>query len=90
MKMQICAVFDTEAKAYSRPFFTPQLGIAIRAFGDEINIPENKPMSDHPDHFNLYHIGTFDDESGTLEPCLAHMIATGAQLSKKAKGNGHA
>ena len=32
----MCAVYDVKAEAYGRPMFVPAVGLAMRAFMDEI------------------------------------------------------
>lgn len=63
----VCAVFDSAAGCYGRPFFTPAKGIAIRGFVDEVrrSSPEN-PFNAHPEDFTLFCLAEFDDNSGTF------------------------
>lgn len=61
------AVRDEALQAFNRPFFVNSLGLAIRSFEDECNrdSPDN-PMKNHPNDFSLWHIGSYDEESGRL------------------------
>jgi hypothetical protein len=45
--------------------FVPSVGVAIRSFSDEVNRkdPENQ-LHNHPDDFDLYELGEFDDNTG--------------------------
>ena len=65
MKLIICTVKDRAADAYGRPMFVPSTGVAIRSFSDEINRDnaENQ-LYNHPDDFDLYELGEFDDNTG--------------------------
>jgi hypothetical protein len=65
MKQIICTVKDRAADAYGRPMFVPSAGVAIRSFSDEINRnnAENQ-LYNHPDDFDLYELGEFDDNTG--------------------------
>jgi hypothetical protein len=65
MKLIICTVKDRAADAYGRPMFVPSAGVAIRSFSDEINRnnAENQ-LYNHPDDFDLYELGEFDDNTG--------------------------
>jgi len=65
MKQVICTVKDRAADAYGRPMFVPSAGVAIRSFSDEINRnnAENQ-LYNHPDDFDLYELGEFDDNTG--------------------------
>lgn len=61
----VMSFFDKAAAAYSRPFFVAAVGQATRIFEDEVNrVSEDNPVCRHPDHFELYKLGVFDDASG--------------------------
>lgn len=82
MKLEIVAIHDRAADAFGRPISVNALGQAIRSFQDEINRPaENNEMNRHPDDYDLFHLGTYDDNTGELtsleEP---KQIAIGKQL----------
>ena len=68
MKLVLCSVKDRAADAYGRPMFVPSVGVAIRSFSDEVNRadPENQ-LHNHPDDFDLYELGVFDDSIGKYE-----------------------
>lgn len=68
MIMTIVSIKDRAADAFNRPFFVPTANMAIRSFMDEVNRdhPENQ-MFVHPDDFDLYEIGIFDDSNGRIE-----------------------
>lgn len=65
MKLVLCSVKDRAADAYGRPMFVSSVGVAIRSFSDEVNRkdPENQ-LFNHPDDFDLYELGEFDDNTG--------------------------
>jgi len=68
MKLILASVKDRAAEAYARPMFVPSAGVAIRSFSDEINRsdPENQ-LYNHPDDFDLYEFGEFDDSTGLFD-----------------------
>ena len=68
MVLVIVAVKDRAADAFMRPFFVPTANMAIRSFMDEVNrdAADNQLFA-HPDDFDLYEIGTFDDSNGRIE-----------------------
>lgn len=72
MKHIICAVKDTAAQTFGRSFPTPHANAAIRSFTDEVNRPgTNDAQNDlfsHPDDFELYELGYYDDQLGALIP----------------------
>jgi hypothetical protein len=68
MKLIISSVKDRAADAYGRPMFVPSTGVAIRSFSDEINrAADDNQFYNHPDDFDLYEFGVFDDNSGVFE-----------------------
>lgn len=89
MKLQIVAVRDRAANAFMRPFFVPTLGMAIRSFQDEVNrngAVTDAPMYHHPEDYDLYHLGAFDEDVGGFEiDGLPRQIAIGKDCRK---GNG--
>jgi hypothetical protein len=65
MILTICTVKDRAADAYGRPMFVPSIGVAIRSFSDEINHKNaDNQLYNHPDDFDLYELGQFDDNTG--------------------------
>lgn len=68
MKLVLCTVKDRAADAFGRPMFVPSVGVAIRSFSDEVNRddPENQ-LNRHPDDFDLYELGEFDDNTGLFD-----------------------
>lgn len=71
MKYEIVAVHDRALDAYNRPIFVPTLGAASRMFLDEVNRKDSE-SNKHPEDYDLYHLGTWDDATGkfvnALEP----------------------
>lgn len=79
----IVSVHDRAADAYGRPIFVNSIGQAIRSFQDEINRPhENNEMNRHPDDFDLFELGTYDEHTGKFENLKdgPRQIAIGKQL----------
>lgn len=66
MKMQIVATRDIVANLYGQPMFVPTLGQAIRSFGDgcQNTGDANNILAKHPQDFELWHLGEYDDETG--------------------------
>ena len=83
MKYKAVSIRDRQANAFAPPFFVATLGQAIRSFSDEINRPaENNQLYRHPDDFDLYDVGVYDDETGTfmaettpLQICVGKNVA---------------
>lgn len=65
MKLVLCSVKDRAADAFGRPMFVPSTGVAIRSFSDEVNRNDtDNQLFNHPDDFDLYELGEFDDNTG--------------------------
>jgi len=67
MLLYVIAVKDRAADLFNRPFFVPHRNIAVRDFTDEVNrsAPDNA-LNKHPDDFDLYLLGQFDDSNGAF------------------------
>lgn len=79
----LVAVRDRAVDAYNRPFVAPSRGAAIRSFMDEVNrkAPDN-PMCDHPEDFDLYEVGYWDEDKGRVVTSDLHplMICVGKDV----------
>lgn len=84
MKFKIVAIKDRVSDAYSTPNFVVSAGSAIRSFGDEVRNPrENNPLNSHPDDFDLFLIGEYDDENASFITHEPKQIALGRDYSTK-------
>jgi len=81
MRYKIVAIRDRAIDAFSQPFFVANVGSAIRSFGDEIKRPHSaerpNAYNQHPDDFDLYALGEFDDETGEFSATRPQQIAVG-------------
>jgi len=83
MKLVLCSVKDRAADAYGRPMFVPSVGVAIRSFSDEVNRQDaDNQLFNHPDDFDLYELGEFDDNSGQF---ALHELPKLLSLGKQVK-----
>lgn len=81
MIFKIMAVRDRAADVFGVPHFQVSLGAAIRSFGDEINREaENNAFYRHPEDFDLYELGTFDDQDGSFVTQVPKQVAIGKDL----------
>ena len=68
MKMVIVSILDTAAGAYGRPAYVASEGVAMRQFQDEVNREsDDNQLYRHPDDFQLFYLGTFDDNTGVMD-----------------------
>ena len=68
MKYVVVSIKDRAADAFGRPAFVPSVGVAIRSFSDEVNRSDSEnQMYSHPDDFDLFELGSYDDSTGIVE-----------------------
>lgn len=85
MKQEFVSVYDLAAEMWSRPFLVPTLGMAIRSFSDECNrADETNAYWKHPEDYNLFHIGSFDDELGVIMHSDHRLLVRGVEVKAKA------
>lgn len=82
MKLLACSIRDSAVDSFMRPFYVRSTGEAVRAFTDSVNGSENS-MKAHPDDYELYHIGFFDEEAGKLEPLVKNLMLIRAKDCSK-------
>lgn len=81
MRLIVVAIRDRAANVFGVPSFVPSLGSAVRSFSDEVNRPgENNVLNRHPEDFDLYELGVYDDNSGTFETLTPRQVAVGKDL----------
>lgn len=81
MRYKVLSVRDRAIDAFGQPFFSSSVGGAIRSFTDEINrAAENNQLNKHPEDFDLYLLGEFDDSNGKFETSDPSQVAIGKDL----------
>lgn len=71
--LQICAVKDRAVNSYAQPMFVPHINVSIRGFTDEVNRADsNNMLYKHPEDYELYHIGEYNDEKGVFYQSEEH------------------
>lgn len=85
MKLLVFSVRDLKASAYMQPFFMQKIGQAMRAFGDTVQDGKSV-LGKHPEDFELFKIGEFDDESGELKTMKPEYIARAGDFVVPVKG----
>lgn len=65
MKYQLLSIRDSKADYYNQVITLKTVDEGVRAFGELV--ADNRSMiSKHPEDFDLYHIGEFDDQNGRI------------------------
>lgn len=82
--MRIYTIYDNKAKDYSAPFFQRTDVNAVRTFAATVNnSQEGNTIHDAPADFDLYHIGSFDQNTGTITPVEPALIINGEKVKKQ-------
>lgn len=66
MKYELMSVYDTKARAFLTPWFSQNLQVAARSFSEVVNNPVHIIFRNAED-FNLYHLGSWDDNTAQVE-----------------------
>lgn len=83
MKFQMFSMFDRTSRVFLQPFVARSEGDARRQLTAAFEDPQfmQTPAGRYPQEFELYHVGTFDDESAILEvPDAARLVVVLSDL----------
>lgn len=67
MQLKIYSVRDQKGGFYNAPIFLRSHGEAERWFHGQTN-NEKSVIMHHPEDFDLYYVGDFDDQKGAIQP----------------------
>lgn len=81
MQKFIFSVRDIAADVYSNPFTSSNQQTATRDFAHACMDPASA-LSKNPEDFQLYQLGSFDDELGVLEGHQPKLVANATQFVK--------
>jgi len=82
MLHQIMSIYDSKVDAFLPPFYAQTKGQALRMFQDAVN-QDGHTFNKHAADYTLFHIGSFDDETGWVEALMAFdNYGTGLQLQQ--------
>lgn len=67
-ELRLFSIYDAEAKAYLRPFWSDYKANAMRSFRGLINQKDDRDnmVANHPDQFTLFELGVFDVRTGVF------------------------
>lgn len=81
MKYKVVCIRDRAADVFGIPVFVAAIGTAIRSFSDEVNrSSDTNNLYNHPDDFDLYLLGEFDDEAAEFSCTRPQQIAVGKDV----------
>jgi len=66
MKLVAVAVRDSAVGMYMPPWFVQHPAQAVRLFNDQVNQADSM-QGKHPSDFALFHLGSYDQETGVME-----------------------
>lgn len=85
MILTCVSIRDAKSELFSQPLFFQATGQALRAFSDAVN-DEKSDYYRHPEDYSIWHLGNFDDTTGTLIPLSApNCLALAVTLSNGAR-----
>lgn len=69
MIMYMYTVRDTATDLFGRPFYSINVGHAVRGFTDQVNDPADgqNDLFKHSEDFELYELGTYDDSDASFQ-----------------------
>ncbi|WNK13093.1 MAG: nonstructural protein [Microvirus sp.] len=67
MKIKVFSIRDRAIDTFAQPFYAASVGHAVRSFTDAVNRQDkDSNLFLHPDDFDLYLLGEFNDEYGSF------------------------
>lgn len=84
MRFEIYAVRDKAVDAFVQPLFFRSKGEALRSFLDAVK--SNDMFKAHPEDYDFYSLGTYDDNTGEFVSAGPVVVLTGMQAASKEKG----
>ncbi|WNK12910.1 MAG: nonstructural protein [Microvirus sp.] len=79
MRLKMYSIRDSKAECFNQPFFCKTHGEAERNFL-ELTKDEKSFVSKYSDDYDLYFVGEYDDQTGTLESLDAPLHIVKAAL----------
>lgn len=67
MELKMFSIRDSKGEVFNQPFFQKTHGEAERNFSQLVN-DSKSTVSQFPEDFDLYFIGTYDDQIGLVKP----------------------
>jgi hypothetical protein len=67
MKLNIVVIRDSVAGVWAQPQFVTSLGGFVRGFGDECQKTDNNALASHPEDYEVFHVGQYDDSTCSFE-----------------------
>lgn len=78
--MNVYSVKDVKSKLFANPFIQKTNGTAVRSFGTACEDPSTD-LNKYPTDFSLYHIGTFNPDTGEITQDKIEQIANASEFA---------
>jgi hypothetical protein len=86
MNQEVFSVYDSVAERYLEPFFSPNVGTATRSFSEACRKQDHQ-FAKYPEDYSLFHIGTFNAETGLIESFTSvHPLGSAAKYVESSNG----
>lgn len=86
-KHKVVSIRDAKSELFGRPAFVTTIGAAVRSFTDEVNTArENNDLYRHPEDFDLYELGEFDDSTGIFNTIVPKLVIQGTMVVNQGEG----
>lgn len=84
MKYQVCAVYDSKARAFLPPIFVSNVDVGLRAVRNAANDPQQQ-IGRNPEDYIFFHLGTWDDDDSLfgLFDVPKHLTVAANLIGKK-------
>lgn len=87
METNVFTVYDSAAGLYLEPFHAPSIEFAVRGFREAVNKPDHQ-FNKFPEDYTLFHIGTFDPQSGVLNPLTPRSLGVAITFIRRLEVDG--
>jgi len=67
MELKAFSIRDSKAEVFNTPFFQKTHGEAERSFR-ELVTDQKSMVSKYPEDYDLYYLGTYNDQNGLISP----------------------
>jgi len=83
MLLRVYSIRDAKAEVYNQPWFAKTHGEAERNF-TQLTRDQKSQVSQFPEDYDLYYLGTYDDQTGMVESLGTpqHMIKAIAVVNR--------
>lgn len=89
---EIYVIRDQASQTFATPWFSLTLGTAMREFESGVTQP-GTAYYDYPEHFSLYRLGTYEEESAQMdlyqEPEFIAKAVEFVERAKAERNGGH-